>query len=68
MKIQTLALYSYTIPLTTGQIRSGALVNITDEQGNSGWGDIAPLPKWSKETLEDALLSVSSGLNVRNLP
>lgn len=59
MRIQTLSLYSYEIPLTNGQMRSGALIHITDEQGNSGWGDIAPLPKWSKETLEDALLSLN---------
>jgi len=58
MRIQALTLYSYEIPLTNGQIRSGALIKITDEQGNSGWGDVAPLPKWSKETLEDALQSL----------
>ncbi len=59
MKIQAFTLYSYEIPLTNGQIRSGALINITDEQGNSGWGDIAPLPKLSKETLEEALQSLN---------
>lgn len=55
MKIQTLSLYSYEIPFTNGQRRSGSLINITDQKGNSGWGEIAPLSKWSKETLEDAL-------------
>lgn len=55
MKIQTLHLQSYKIPLVNGQMRSGVLISITDEKGNSGWGDIAPLPKWSKETLEDSL-------------
>lgn len=55
MKIQTLSLYSYQILLTNGQTRSGILLNITDEKGNNGWGDIAPLPKWSKETLGDSL-------------
>lgn len=61
--IQTLTLYSYEIPLTSGPIRSGALINIIDGQGNSGWGDIAPLPKWSKETLEDALQSLNERLH-----
>ena len=55
MKIKTLSLYPYEIPLTNGQIRRGTLVNIIDQRGNSGWGEIAPLPKWSTETLDDSL-------------
>src|ERR1700722_16533069 len=55
MKIQTMSLHSYQIPLTSGQIRSGILVKLTDEEGNPGWGDIVPLPKWSKETLDESL-------------
>ncbi|MES2200262.1 MAG: o-succinylbenzoate synthase [Chlamydiota bacterium] len=55
MRMQTFSLHPYEIPLTQGQPRLGVLIHITDEQGNSGWGDIAPLPKWSKETLEEAL-------------
>ena len=45
MKIKTLSLHSYEIPLTNGQKRRGTLVNITDQKGNSGWGEVAPLPK-----------------------
>src|ERR1700733_571896 len=56
MKIETLTLTPYEIPLTNGQVRSGVLINIIDEKGNSGWGDIAPLPNWSRETIEDSLL------------
>lgn len=59
MRIKTLTLHSYEISLKNGQIRSGALITITDEQGNNGWGDIAPLSKWSKETLEGALQSLN---------
>jgi o-succinylbenzoate synthase len=55
MKIQAMFLHSYQIPLTSGQIRSGVLVNLIDEEENSGWGDIAPLPKWSNETLDQSL-------------
>jgi O-succinylbenzoate synthase len=55
MKIQRISLHSYKIFLTTGQIRKGVLVNIVDEEGNRGWGDIAPLPKWSQETLDQSL-------------
>lgn len=59
MKIQTLHIHPYEIPLTNGQMRSGVLIDITDEKGSSGWGDIAPLPKWSKETLEDSLQQIN---------
>ncbi len=55
MRIQTLTLHTYEIFLMNGQTRSGILINIIDEKGNSGWGEVAPLPKWSKETLEDSL-------------
>jgi o-succinylbenzoate synthase len=55
MKIKTFSLHFHDISLTNGQIRSGILINITDEKGNGGWGEIAPLPKWSHETLEDSL-------------
>ncbi|MFZ4772532.1 MAG: hypothetical protein ACOYK9_00880 [Chlamydiia bacterium] len=58
MKIQILSLHSYTIPLSTGQTRSGVFIQVTDEKGASGWGEIAPLPKWSEETLEEALSSL----------
>ena len=59
MKIKALNLYSYKNPMTKGLVRLGVLINIIDEKGNEGWGEIAPLPKWSKETLEDSLHSLS---------
>lgn len=55
MKIQTFRLNPYEILLTNGQARPGILIQLTDEEGNIGWGEIAPLPKWSRETLEDSL-------------
>lgn len=55
MIIQTLHFHSYEIPLTNGQVRSGIVIQIADENGNSGWGDVVPLPNWSQETLEDCL-------------
>ena len=58
MKIKTFFLHPYEIPLTHSQVRQGVLLHITDEKGNKGWGDIAPLPKWSRETLEEALLEL----------
>jgi o-succinylbenzoate synthase len=38
-----------------GQIRSGVIVKITDEKGHHGYGDIAPLPKRSRETLDESV-------------
>lgn len=55
MRIQSLSLCPYEIPLKTGQMRSGVLVNIKDEKGNEGWGDVAPLSYRSEETLKDCL-------------
>lgn len=36
-------------------LREGAFVQIVDESGQSGLGEIAPLPQWSQETLDEAL-------------
>lgn len=47
MKLDALSLHPYEIPLANGQKRAGILIN--------GCGDVAPLPKWSKETLDEAL-------------
>lgn len=55
MKIHSLQVHPYSLSLTNKQTRSGALLSITDNSGNTGWGDIAPLPKWSMETLNDCL-------------
>ncbi|MBM3198832.1 MAG: o-succinylbenzoate synthase [Chlamydiae bacterium] len=55
MRLQTFSLYSYEFFHTNDQVRSSILLNITDEERNNGWGEIAPLPKWSKETLKDCL-------------
>lgn len=41
--------------MNSGQIREGALVELVDEEGISGWGEVAPLPKWSKESLKEAI-------------
>lgn len=58
MKIEILSLYPYEIPLTNGQIRKGTLIKITGQEGNIGWGEVAPLPKWSHETLDESLLQL----------
>ena len=36
-------------------VRQGVIVRLTDEQGRSGFGEIAPIPWFGSETLEQAL-------------
>ena len=56
-------LFRYTLPLRTPvywgglkyDMRDGALVRLRDPQGREGWGEIAPLPGFSPETLDSAL-------------
>jgi O-succinylbenzoate synthase len=55
MKIHTFSWHPYEIPLTNGLLRRGILLYVVDLQGNCGWGEVAPLPKWSQETFEEAL-------------
>src|SRR3989338_11211876 len=55
MKIQTFFLYPYQIPLINEQIRFGIFIHLTDEKGLSCWGEVSPLPKWSKETTKESL-------------
>lgn len=58
MKLQSLTLKPYENTLTNGSTRSGILIEIIDEHGNVSLGDIAPLPKWSRETLADSIAQV----------
>lgn len=53
MKIQSLSLYPREFLLKNGKKRSIILIKITDESGDQGWGEIAPLPSFSQETLEE---------------
>lgn len=54
MKIKKIEIQKYKIPLTTHSDREGALVKFYTDQSIS-YGEIAPLPNWSTETLTDAL-------------
>lgn len=59
--MRTAKFYRYALPIETGVIlhgrrlrqREGILVQLT-ENGWSGWGEIAPLPTFSRETLAQA--------------
>lgn len=62
MTIQRISLYRYRLPLTaplslgptTIRFREGALVRVETDRGYTGWGDVAPLPGFSTETLAEA--------------
>ena len=45
------------LPLAGGVIheRTGVMVRVDSESGVSGWGDVAPLPGFSRESVEEAV-------------
>jgi O-succinylbenzoate synthase len=67
-----LALRRYRLPLTAPitlkgtehEAREGVLVRLEDEEGRAGWGDVAPLPGFSPESLDEALADVRRATEV----
>ncbi len=63
MRIADLDLYRYDLALsepvtlkdTTLHRREGALIRLTADDGSEGWGEAAPLPNFSPESLEGTL-------------
>lgn len=63
MTIADVRLYRYRLPLTeplpvgghTLTERRGLLLCLTDDDGHEGWGDAAPLPGFSPESLDEAV-------------
>lgn len=63
MHLTELQIFSYQLPLKrplpfsggTLTQRKGFLIRLTDADGCEGWGEVAPLPGFSPETLTDAL-------------
>ena len=53
-------LYHYSRPFQ-GNLRAGILIRLESEKGQIGWGEVAPLPGFSKETLEEALEDLIEG-------
>ncbi len=61
MRIQAVRLFRYKLPFSeplhlrhaTLHEREGLLIEIIGENGHSGWGEAAPLPGFSRESLED---------------
>lgn len=64
-------LWRYQVPMDAGVVlrdrrlktRDGLLVRL-DANGQQGWGEIAPLPGFSNESLEDAMDAALAWLNV----
>ena len=62
LKFKDFKLYSYKIPLrktlklksVSIDSREGLILKIFDSDGNCGFGEIAPLPGFSRENLEEA--------------
>ncbi len=60
MKLSAVLLYRYSIPLkspvklanTVLYKREGLILRVVEDKGRSGFGEIAPFPGFSKETLE----------------
>lgn len=67
-----LALRRYRLPLTAPITlkgvehteREGVLVRLEDDAGHVGWGDVAPLPGFSPETLAEALADLRRATDV----
>ena len=62
MKLDGFALYRYSLPLSpppalkgaTLRNREGLLLRLSGEDGSEGWGETAPLPGFSEESLQEA--------------
>lgn len=56
-------LYSFQLPLISGGVRDGLLVRFIQSDGDEKWGEVAPLPGRSRETLSEALAQLLQLLN-----
>jgi O-succinylbenzoate synthase len=67
LKLKSAYLYKFSLPFkdplilkhTTLHHREGLLLVLIDESGHAGIGEISPLPGFSRETLETAILNVT---------
>lgn len=61
VRLTKIHIYQYELPVTrvltaasSEKTRQGFIIEITDEQGNVGFGECAPLPGFSQESIVDA--------------
>lgn len=65
------SIYQYDLPLLEKaplKKRRGLLIEITDDRGISGWGEVSPLPGFSRETLSDSLRQLLALKSGKELP
>jgi len=60
--------FRYSLPVAGGGIREGILIRLENSVGVVGWGDAAPLPGWSAETLDDVIAAIRSGESEAQAP
>ena len=71
MSARSVEIFRYDLPLvrpldahgTTLTARSGYILKVGDEEGTVGYGDIAPLPGFSHDTLDEALEAATAWSN-----
>lgn len=44
-----------------GRVREGVFIRLKSSEGKVGWGEVAPLPGFSRETLEEAIKDLVEG-------
>ncbi len=67
LELKSARIYKYTLPFkdalvlkhTTLNHREGLILVLTDTSGHAGIGEVSPLPGFSRETLETALLNTT---------
>jgi len=69
VKFTEYKIFAYTLPLLQpfGK-REGLILEINNAQGGKSWGEIAPLPGRSRETLKEALEQLTAALKGETLP
>ena len=60
--------YRYSLAMRGGLRRDGVLLRLQNSDGRSGWGDAAPLPGWSVESLDDVLDFIANGGGSSEVP
>lgn len=59
--------FRYSLSATIGR-REGILVRWENSAGNVGWGDAAPLPGWSTDSLEDVFRFITQPARSESVP
>ncbi len=60
MKLAAFDIFSYEVPLDIGMKRKGFIIRLGDTTGREGFGEIAPLPGLSHESLEETFAFLKS--------